>query len=107
VELIAPDFEVHQETGEVSVMITKHCLRFSFNLCSKQIKSELNLKGNAQPMQLLHGDETITLKFDCKSCEMHVVSAIKPHIFNSPQSGSVASGMGYCDLANLMKSGKN
>lgn len=89
VELIASAFEAHQETGEVPVMITKHCLRFSFNLCPKQIKSELNLKGNAQPMQLLHGDETITLKFDCKACEMHVMSSIKPHIFNGPQPGSV------------------
>lgn len=96
-----------KETGEVSVMITKHCLRFSFNLCSKQIKSELNLKGNAQPMQLLHGDETITLKFDCKACEMHVMGAIKPHIFNSPQLGSVASGTDYFSPVNLMKSGKN
>lgn len=91
VELIAPAFEAHQETGEVPVMVTKHCLRFSFNLCPKQIKQELNLKGNAQPMQLLHGDETITLKFDCKACEMHVMGTIKPHILNKPQSGSVAN----------------
>lgn len=92
VELITPAFEAHQETGEVPVMITKHCLRFSFNLCPKQIKQELNLKGNAQPMQLLHGDETITLKFDCKACEMHVMGTIKPHILNKPQSGSIAGG---------------
>lgn len=90
VELIAPAFEAHQETGKVPVMITKHCLRFSFNLCPKQIKQELNLKGNAQPMQLLHGDETITLKFDCKACEMHVMGTIKPHILSKPQSGSIA-----------------
>ncbi|MCC6916011.1 U32 family peptidase [Nitrosomonas sp.] len=107
VELIAPAFEAHQESGEVPVMVTKHCLRFSFNLCPKQIKNELDLKGNARPMQLLHGDETITLKFDCKACEMHVMGSIKPHIFNSPQSGSVASGTGYYDLADLMKNGKN
>jgi len=88
VELIAPAFEAHQETGEVPVMITKHCLRFSFNLCPKQIKNELDMKGNAKPMQLLHGDEPITLKFDCKSCEMHVMDSIKLHILNRPQSGS-------------------
>lgn len=92
VELVAPAFEAHQETAEVPVMITKHCLRFSFNLCPKQIKQELNLKGNAQPMQLLHGDETITLKFDCKACEMHVMGTIKPHILNKSQSGSIAGG---------------
>lgn len=55
-------------------------------------KQELNLKGNAQPMQLLHGDETITLKFDCKACEMHVMGTIKPHILNKPRSGSIAGG---------------
>lgn len=93
VELIASAFEAHQETGEVPVMITKHCLRFSFNLCPKQIKNELDLKGNARPMQLLHNDETITLKFDCKSCEMHVMGAIKPHIFSSSQPGSVVSSI--------------
>ncbi|MDP1098158.1 collagenase-like protease, partial [Klebsiella quasipneumoniae] len=32
VKLIDAAFEAHEETGEVPVMITKHCLRFSFNL---------------------------------------------------------------------------
>lgn len=107
VELIASAFEAHQETGEVPVMITKNCLRFSFNLCPRQIKNELDLKGNAKPMQLLHGDETITLKFDCKPCEMHVMGSIKPHIFNGPLSGSIASGTGYYDPVHLMKNGKD
>lgn len=102
VELIAPAFEAHQEIGEVPVMITKHCLRFSFNLCPKQIKNELDMKGNAKPMQLLHGDETITLKFDCKACEMHVMGTIKPHIFNRPQPGSITSG-----VSNHMKNNKS
>lgn len=88
VELITPAYEVHQETDEVPVMITKHCLRFSFNLCPKQLKKELHLKGNAKPMQLVHNDETITLKFDCKACEMHVMGKIKPHILNSLPPGS-------------------
>lgn len=95
VELIAPAFEAHQETGEVPVMVTKHCLRFAFNLCPKQIKGELGLKGNAKPMQLLHNNETITLKFDCKPCEMHVMGSIKPHILNSLQPGSKESGVGF------------
>lgn len=95
VELIAPAFEAHQETGEVPVMVTKHCLRFAFNLCPKQIKGELGLKGNAKPMQLLHNNETIILKFDCKPCEMHVMGSIKPHILNSLQPGSKESGVGF------------
>ena len=28
-------------------------------------------------MQLIHGDEVLTLKFDCRPCEMHVVGKIK------------------------------
>ncbi|HKS15346.1 MAG TPA: U32 family peptidase, partial [Pseudomonas sp.] len=35
VKLIDAAYEAHEETGEVPVMITKHCLRFSFNLCPK------------------------------------------------------------------------
>ena len=38
VKVIEPAFECHQEKGDVSLMITKHCLRFSFNLCPKQVK---------------------------------------------------------------------
>ena len=28
-------------------------------------------------MQLVHGDEVLTLKFDCKPCEMHVIGKMK------------------------------
>jgi len=30
----------------------------------------------AEPMSLVHGDEKLTLRFDCKPCEMHVVGKI-------------------------------
>lgn len=36
VGLIDAAYEAHQEAGEISLMLTKHCLRFSFNLCQKQ-----------------------------------------------------------------------
>jgi hypothetical protein len=49
-------------------MITKHCLRYSFNLCPKEVKGI-----RPDPMLLMNGDETLTLKFDCKRCEMHVI----------------------------------
>ncbi|GAA5171715.1 U32 family peptidase [Viridibacterium curvum] len=86
VELIAAAYESHEEDGEVSVMVTKHCLRFSFNLCPKQAKGVQGVQGQvkAEPMTLVNGDERMTLKFDCKPCEMHVVSKMKKHIFNSP-----------------------
>jgi putative protease len=56
-------------------MITRHCLRYSFNLCPKEVKGI-----RPDPMQLVNGKETLTLRFDCKRCEMHVVGAMKPHI---------------------------
>lgn len=105
VKLIDAAYEAHQELGEVPVMVTKHCLRFSFNLCPKQIKGELGLKGNAKPMQLIHNDEIISLKFDCKPCEMHVMGKIKPHIFQSAQPGSKESGMQFYQAKDLIAKG--
>jgi len=72
VTLIEPAYESNQETGEVSLMITRHCLRYSFNLCPKQVKG---LK--ADPLLLMNGKERLTLRFDCKPCEMHVIGKLK------------------------------
>ncbi|WP_068807182.1 peptidase U32 family protein [Thauera phenolivorans] len=75
VKLIDAAYEENLETDEVSLMITKHCLRYSFNLCPKEVKGI-----RPDPMQLVNGGETLTLRFDCKRCEMHVVGAMRPHI---------------------------
>jgi len=75
VKLIDAAYEANEERGEVSLMITKHCLRYSFNLCPKEVKGI-----RPDPMQLVNGDETLTLKFDCKRCEMHVIGALRPHV---------------------------
>ncbi|MFS2082224.1 U32 family peptidase [Telluria sp. Tellsp131] len=91
VQLIAAAYESHEEPGEVSLMITKHCLRFSFNLCPKQAKGVQGVQGQvrAEPMTLVSGAETYTLKFDCKPCEMHVMGAMKPGILNSPPPSAI------------------
>jgi len=91
VQLIDAAYEAHQEPGEVSLMITKHCLRFSFNLCPKQAKGVQGVQGQvkAEPMTLVSGDETYTLRFDCKPCEMHVVGAMKPGILRSAPPSAV------------------
>jgi 23S rRNA 5-hydroxycytidine C2501 synthase len=91
VQLIAAAYEAHEEPGEVSLMITKHCLRFSFNLCPKQAKGVQGVQGQvrAEPMTLVSGDEKYTLKFDCKPCEMHVMGAMKPGILNSPPPSAI------------------
>jgi len=85
VQLIDAAYEAHEEAGEVSLMITKHCLRFSFNLCPKQAKGVQGVQGQvkAEPMTLVSGNERYTLRFDCKPCEMHVVGAMKPGILDS------------------------
>ena len=75
VTLIDAAYEDNKETNDVSLMITKHCLRYSFNLCPKEVKGI-----RPDPMQLVNGNETLTLRFDCKRCEMHVEGAMKPHI---------------------------
>ncbi|MDP2852089.1 MAG: DUF3656 domain-containing protein, partial [Gallionella sp.] len=72
VSLIEAAYECNQEKGAVSLMITKHCLRFSFNLCPKQVKGL-----RPDPMVLMNGDEQLTLRFDCARCEMHVVGKLK------------------------------
>ena len=82
VELMDLAYEAHQEAGEVSLMITKHCLRFSFNLCPKQAKGIQGVMGQvrAEPMTLINGKEKLTLRFDCPACEMHVMGKIKKSI---------------------------
>ena len=75
VKIIAPAYEAIEELGEVSLMITKHCVRFSLSLCPKQAKCVTGVQGQvkAEPLQLINGKEKLTLRFDCKPCEMHVV----------------------------------
>ncbi|MBM2885807.1 U32 family peptidase [Chromobacterium phragmitis] len=91
VEVIAPAYEAHQEEGEVSLMITKHCLRFSYNLCPKQAKGVKGVMGQvrADPMILKSGDETYTLKFECRPCEMHVMGKMKKHILKTPPPSEI------------------
>lgn len=99
VQLIDAAYEAHEEPGEVPVMITKHCLRFSFNLCPKQAKGVTGVRTKVAPMQLVHGDEVLTLKFDCKPCEMHVVGKMKGHILDLPLPGSQAAAKALASIS--------
>ena len=95
VKVIAAAYEANDELGEVSLMITKHCVRFSLSLCPKQAKGVIGVKGTikAEPLQLINGKEKLTLRFDCKPCEMHVVGKIKTSVLNQAkkeQSGGPA-----------------
>ncbi|MDP2821280.1 MAG: U32 family peptidase [Sulfuritalea sp.] len=76
VSVIAEAYETNTEKGEVSLMITRHCLRYSFNLCPKEAKGQM--RGiRPDPMTLVNGKEKLTLRFDCKKCEMHVIGKLK------------------------------
>ncbi|MEN9436115.1 MAG: hypothetical protein RIR09_770 [Pseudomonadota bacterium] len=82
VKVIDAAYESNEELGEVSLMITKHCVRFSLSLCPKQAKGVTGVQGTvkAEPLQLIHNNERLTLRFDCKPCEMHVVGKMKPGV---------------------------
>jgi putative protease len=72
VKTIAPAFEQGLEKGQVSLMTTRHCLRYSFNLCPKQTQGI-----RPDPLRLINGSDQFTLRFDCKRCEMHVVGQLR------------------------------
>ncbi|MCX2866491.1 peptidase U32 family protein [Kluyvera cryocrescens] len=101
VQLIDAAYEAHEEKGDVPVMITKHCLRFAFNLCPKQAKGSIK-SWKATPMQLINGDEVLTLKFDCRPCEMHVIGKMKNHILKMPLPGSVVASVSPDDLLRTL-----
>jgi putative protease len=96
VKVIAPAYEAIEELGEVSLMITKHCVRFSLSLCPKQAKGVTGVQGQvkAEPLQLINGKEKLTLRFDCKPCEMHVVGKMKVGVANQSRKELLdASGL--------------
>lgn len=101
VQLIDAAYEAHEEKGEVPVMITKHCLRFAFNLCPKQARGSIK-SWKATPMQLINGDDVLTLKFDCRPCEMHVIGKMKNHILKMPLPGSVVASVSPDDLLKTL-----
>ena len=88
VKVIAAAYESHQELGEASLMITKHCVRFSLSLCPKQAKGVTGVQGTirAEPLTLHYGSDTLQLRFDCKPCEMHVVGRIRKNVLQQAKT---------------------
>lgn len=97
VQVIGAAYESHEEEGEVSLMITKHCVRWSMSLCPKQAKGVVGVKGTikAEPLQLINGSEKLTLRFDCKPCEMHVVGRMKKAVLNQQAGEAQAVPMKF------------
>ena len=94
VKLVEAAYESHEALGEVSLMITRHCVRYSLSLCPKQAKGVTGVQGTvrAEPMALMLGDEKLTLRFDCKPCEMHVVGRMKPQVLKGLKESMRAQG---------------
>ena len=86
VRLIEPAYECRQEKGEVSLMVTKHCVRYSLQLCPRQVKGL-----RPDPLILLNGKERLILRFDCHPCEMHVIGRLRKNraLRLSPQAAAV------------------
>ncbi|MCG3189746.1 MAG: putative protease YdcP [Burkholderiaceae bacterium] len=84
VKIVEAAYESHEARGDVSLMITKHCVRWSLSLCPKQAKGVTGVQGTirAEPLTMTSGGDTLTLRFDCKPCEMHVVGRIKRHVLH-------------------------
>jgi len=80
----------------VSLMITKHCVRFSLSLCPKQAKGVTGVQGTikAEPLQLINGKEKLTLRFDCKACEMHVLGKMKTSVVQQARKDLAATQIG-------------
>ncbi|PKG56488.1 U32 family peptidase [Shewanella sp. GutDb-MelDb] len=66
---IQDTYEKNGITEDVPLMVTKHCLRFNFNLCPKEVPGI-----KADPMILEIGKDVLKLVFDCPKCEMLVVA---------------------------------
>ncbi|HSB25180.1 MAG TPA: U32 family peptidase [Burkholderiaceae bacterium] len=88
VKFIDAAYESHQELGDVSLMITKHCVRWSLSLCPKQAKGVTGVQGTirAEPLTMTSGGDTLTLRFDCRPCEMHVVGRIKRRVLQDARA---------------------
>ncbi|MBS0507517.1 MAG: DUF3656 domain-containing protein, partial [Proteobacteria bacterium] len=97
VKVIDAAYEAKEEEGEVSLMITKHCVRFSMSLCPKQAKGVIGVKGTikAEPLQLINGKEKLKLVFDCKPCEMHVVGKMKKSVIHQHLKDMAAQPMQF------------
>ncbi|MFO1219969.1 MAG: U32 family peptidase [Burkholderiaceae bacterium] len=82
VRIVDAAYESHEELGEVSLMITKHCVRSSLSLCPKQAKGVTGVQGTvrAEPLVMKSGGDTLSLRFDCKACEMHVVGKLERRV---------------------------
>ena len=97
VKVIDAAYESHEALDEASLMITRHCVRWSLSLCPKQAKGVTGVQGTvrAEPLTLIHGNDRLTLRFDCKPCEMHVVGKMRPNVLRQARREQAETPMQF------------
>ncbi len=61
-------YEVRPVKSDAPLMITKHCIRYSYNMCPKEVPGI-----KAEPLEMELGGKQFKLVFDCHKCEMLLV----------------------------------
>ena len=64
---IEKGMELQDSASGKTLMTTRHCLKYQFDLCRGE-------KGNAEELYLIDGVNKYKLEFDCDNCMMKVVS---------------------------------
>ncbi len=67
--VVASGFEIKQPAGPVRVMTTKHCIRYAIEQCPK-----INPGASGEKLILKSGKNQYQLVFDCKNCEMQILT---------------------------------
>lgn len=70
-------YETDKNHDEECVLVSKHCLRYSFNLCPKRINSKDIKTVKAEKLYLQIGQSRFKLQFDCNRCLMKLIGPIR------------------------------
>ena len=75
VKRIIPAIEVERPAGETVVMTTRYCLRRELGCCLKDPSVHQSRRARyAAPLTISTGPHTFRLDFDCRRCEMNVIT---------------------------------
>jgi putative protease len=72
VKTIEQGLEVQSEFKDKQVMITHHCLKYTFGMCSREPKSTTKPEFK-EPFYLASNNKRYRLAFDCANCVMKII----------------------------------
>ncbi|MDP4290872.1 MAG: U32 family peptidase [Bacteroidota bacterium] len=72
VKTMDPGLEVRSDYKDKQVMITHHCLKYTFGMCSKMPRSTSG-PAYKEPFYLVSNNKRYRLEFDCKNCVMKII----------------------------------